>query len=176
MIRSTFLLALAAAPFLALAPQQISPGGPTPIGPGPFTQPCADTLDQEPLLMFDVSGFTLTGVLHQHLCVYDNGVVSISSVSGGTPLFPLTNKADIAFVTPTQARTLHKQVVQAGAFQACDEPIPVADLPLTTVTVFRAGRTDDRAHTWSYFLPQTPQTQNVENAILAFKNATFPNF
>jgi len=179
MLRTPVLLALVAAPFVVPAPQQITPIGPNPIGPGPIgpaTQPCQNTLDQEPLVMFDVTGYSLTGIIHEHLCVYDNGVVTISRVSGGTPLFPLTNAADVAFVTPTQARNLHKSLIQGGVLRACDEPLAVADLPMTTVTLFRSGRTDDRVHTFSYWLPTTVESQNAANLITAFRNGTFPNF
>ena len=175
MLRTSLLLALVAAPFVVPGPQQITPIGPGPIGPTP-AGPCQDLLDQEPLVMFDVTGYTLAGLLHEHLCVYDNGVVTISRVSGGTPIFPLTDAADIAFVTPTQARNFHKQLVQGGALRACDEPLAVADLPMTTITVFHRGLTNDRAHTFSYWLPQSIESQNASNIIAAFKSQTFPNF
>lgn len=180
MLRTSLVVALVAAPLLTPASQQISPGGPTPIGPPiigpPPTIGCANTLDQEPLVMFDVTGFTLAGLLHEHLCVYDNGVVTISRVSGGTPLFPLTNAADIAFISPNDARNLHKTLTQAGAFRACDEQLSVADLPMSTVSIFRAGATDDRVHTFSYWIPQSPESQATSLAISAFRDQTFPNF
>ncbi|QDU84796.1 hypothetical protein Pla163_19100 [Planctomycetes bacterium Pla163] len=178
MLRTTFFLTIAALPFVAASQSQQPqlPAPPTPIGPPLSATLCPNTLDQEPLLMYDVSGYSLTGVIHQHLAVYDNGVVSISSVSGGTPLFPSANKADITYIQPTAARALLKSLVQAGARQICDEDIPVADLPLTTITVFARGNTDDRAHTFSYWLPLSNESQTVSGLIQAFIATTFPNF
>lgn len=172
MLRTTFFLTVAALPFLAASqPQQ-----PTLIGPPAAIAPCANTLEQEPLLMYDVSGFGLAGVIHRHLAVYDNGVVSISSVSGGTPLFPSANKADITYVPAATARALLKSVVQAGARGICDEDIAVADLPLTTITIFGRGNTDDRSHTFSYWLPLSTESQTVSGLIQAFITTTFPGF
>jgi hypothetical protein len=172
MLRTTFFLTIVALPFVAASQQQ----QPILIGPPAAAAPCPNTLEQEPLLIYDVSGYGLAGVIHQHLAVYDNGVVSISSVSGGTPIFPSANKADLTYVPPATARDLAKSLVQAGARQICDEDIPVADLPLTTVTLFARGVTDDRAHTFSYWLPLSNESQTVSNLIQAFITTTFPNF
>ena len=69
MLRTLALVGLVAAPFLAIAPQQQS-GAAVIIGPG--VQPC-NALQQEPVVMYDISGYTLSGVYHLHLMVYDNG-------------------------------------------------------------------------------------------------------
>ncbi|MEZ5977000.1 MAG: hypothetical protein R3F34_02115 [Planctomycetota bacterium] len=171
MLRTLALVGLVAAPFLAIAPQQQS-GAAVIIGPG--VQPC-NALQQEPVVMYDISGYTLTGVYHLHLMVYDNGATSISRVSGGTPIFPMSNAADFTYVTKQRVKQLAKDLAQAGAFQLCDEDALVADLPMTTVTVFR-GTMDAKAHTFNYWLPQTAGSAKVQQLIDDFRTETFPNF
>ncbi len=174
MLRSIAIAALAALPLSALSVPQ---GQGTVVGPTPSPGvPCTtNPLVQEPVLVFDISGFTLTGVLHQHLAVYNNGVASISRVSGGTSLFPLSKDADLAFISSQMVEKLQKDLAAAGAPLACDEQLFVSDIPMTTVTVFRGG-TDARAHTFSYWLPTTPQSQATAQVISKFIADVFPNF
>jgi hypothetical protein len=150
------------------------------------TQPafalCSNTLPQEPVLMYDVSGFGLGGQIHLHLGVYSNGLVSISSAPGG-PTFEQSAgfggffepKAQLVYVDPAVVSELAENLAAVGAFKACDEDAFVSDLPLTTVTVFR-GETNSRAHTFSYWTPLTPQTQAVGTLISDFIATNVPNF
>jgi hypothetical protein len=136
---------------------------------------CVNLFPQEPLIVFDISGFTLTGMLHQHFAVYSSGLVSISEAGGGGGSFPFGSKADMTFVAPEEAKKLWSKVVQAGAMSICDIPSFVNDAPLTTVTVHR-GDTNSQAHTYSYYDASTPESAAVQDAIQKFMTATFPNF
>lgn len=162
------------------APQaQVIPGG-----SNPAFGLCTNTLPQEPVLMYDVSGFGLGGQIHLHLSLYSNGLASISSAPGGI-IFPeqtsggfggfFDPKAEMVFVDPAAVAELAENLALAGAFKACDEDAIIADIPLTTVTVFR-GETNSRAHTFSYWTPLSPQTQAVGTLISEFIDKYFPNF
>lgn len=143
---------------------------------GPVQQvPCANQWVNEPLVVFDVSGYSLAGLIHRHLTVYNSGLVTIAEAGGGTTLFPFGSKADVTWLQPDETLKLWKSVMQAGAANICDIMEAVSDVPLTTVTVHR-GETDSRAHTYSYLLASTPAASNVEQLILAFIQNTFPNF
>ena len=104
-------------------------------------------IKQEPILNFDVSGSTLTGPLHSRLTVYNSGLISASQCSG----FTGANSAGTGYATPAQVEKLRKELIAAGGMVLPDQNISVADLPLTTVTVFR-GDTDAKAHTFSYWV------------------------
>lgn len=147
---------------------------PSPVPWVPPTPEC-DIFGIHPLLTYDISGFTLTGVLHIHLAVYSSGTVSISSAGGGAGPFPYTTKADVAFLPIDQVQKLWSAVMQAGAMGICDINDNVADLPLTTVTIYR-GTQNQAAHSYSYFIPSTTPAGNVHQLIQDFITNTFPNF
>jgi hypothetical protein len=165
MLRPTLLAALAALPLVYVS----MPAGP----PAALAQaPCFNVLPQEPVLVYDVTGFTFAGMLvHKHLAVYTNGVASISEA--GTSSGP-SSKADVAFVGPDKVRKLVADLTGANAFALCDQNVGAADIPLTTVTVAR-GATDAVAHTFSYWFAGAPYDK-VEAVIDAFIKKTFPNF
>lgn len=146
---------------------------PIPAPPPPGT--CNNIFPQEPLVVFDVSGYSLTGLIHQHLTVYSSGLVSISAAGGGTQLFPFSSKADVAFLQISEVEKLWTKVIQDGAMSICDENAFVADLPLTTITVHR-GATNSTARTFSYYFPMSPESNAVANHISEFINTHFPNF
>jgi hypothetical protein len=172
MLRTGFLIAISSVPFLALAftaPSQPILSGAPAVAPAP----CPNDFDQEPLLIYDVSGYGLAGLIHQHVCVYDNGLVTYAEAGGGTPLFPFGSSADIAFVDLPTVQSFYKELIQLGAFTICDEQSFVADAPLITVTVFR-GQTDSRAHTYSYYYPVSATNDVVHNHITTFIGNVFP--
>jgi len=128
--------------FLALQTDGASVGGVqqlTPISAG--------GIKLEPVLNFDVSGSTLTGPLHHRLTVYNNGLISASQCSG----FSGANSAGTAFTTPALVEKLRRELINADGLSLPDQNISVADIPLTTVTVFK-GNTNARAHTFSYWI------------------------
>lgn len=172
MLRTLSLAFLAAASFAAPLFHATRQAGAAPPAPA---APCVNLFQNEPLVVFDISGFTLTGLLHKHFSLYSSGVATLAEAGGGTPLFPFGSKADVAFVTPEEARKLWSAVVAAGAFSNCDILEWVSDVPLTTVTVYR-GETDSRARTYSYYLPSKPSAAAVQALIEEFIQKAFPNF
>lgn len=108
----------------------------------------AQHIRQEPVLVYDVTGGTLSGPVHAHLTVYNSGLVTYSEAAGlGTPVV----NARTAYVAPDLVHALAKSLSAAGAFALPDQPLAVADIPLKTLTVFR-GDTDAFAHTYSYWM------------------------
>jgi len=107
----------------------------------------AQGIRQEPVLNFDVSGSTLSGPFHSRLTVYNNGLITASQCSG----FTGANSAGTGFATPAQVEKLRKELIDAGGLLLPDQNLSVADIPLTTVTVFK-GNTNAKAHTFSYWV------------------------
>jgi hypothetical protein len=185
-MRSLFLAPLAALPLVSLSipslaipslaiPSPAIPSRAILAAPARGTAPCANNLMQEPVLVYDLTGYTLIGFLHRHLAVYNNGVASISAVSTNTLTeAPDWNKAAVAFVSPDEADKLLRELSNDGAFGLCDQSIIVLDMPMTTVTVSR-GATDAQSHTFSYWFGDGSYGK-VQQTIDAFIQKTFPNF
>ena len=99
----------------------------------------------EPVLNFDVTGSTLLGPIHLRLTVYNNGLITASQCGLNG-----SNSAGTTVTSPAQVAQLRKDLIEAGGMTLPDQSLIVADLPLTTVTVFR-GSTNSRSHTFSYW-------------------------
>lgn len=118
--------------------------------------PCAgNAIKMEPVVNVDVTGSTLVGPTHFRFTAYNNGLVTVSRASligianESSGSFPFAD-ADTIIVSPGAIDQLSKDLRAAGAFSLCDQNISTADIPLTTVTVFR-GATNAMAHTYSYW-------------------------
>jgi len=109
---------------------------------------CGNSVKQEPVLNFDVTGATFAGAFHSRVTVYNNGLGTRSKLQ---PVFG-TEEVETVFLSPATVAQLQSDLIAAGAFKLCDLLQSTADIPLTTVTVFQ-GTTDARAHTYSYFFP-----------------------
>jgi hypothetical protein len=171
----TIPLSLTAAKLFLASPGIVASPAAAPAAqslPGPG---CPNFFVNEPLVVYDITGYTLTGLLHLHLTVYSSGTAQISEAGGGAGPFPFVSMADVAYVTPEAAEKLWKTVVTADAMSICDYALQVSDVPLTTITVHR-GDTNSAAHTYSYWVAGTPQMQAVDNAIQNFIHQYFPNF
>ncbi|MHC4942348.1 MAG: hypothetical protein ACYTG7_04950 [Planctomycetota bacterium] len=133
----------------------------------------ANAWDREPLLMVDVTGYSLTGLIHRHLAVYSDGTASISSVTG----IPGNQLADADVITvPDQAvQELRMDLRAAGAHQLRDNPLNVQDVPLTTVTFFFRSGPVARSNTFSYFLVFKGY-ERVGKTINDFIDTWFPGF
>ncbi len=128
-------------------------------------------LDQEPLLVHDVTGFGFAGnLIHRHLAVYDNGVVSISSVTD----FPSQSKGAVKFLAPNVVRQLFRELSTNGAFALPDQVLGAADIPLSTLTVFQ-GETNANAHTFSYWAGLGAYAP-IDAAVNQFVATHFPGF
>jgi len=108
---------------------------------------CGNPIPVEPVVNFDVTGGTLAGPFHRRLTVYSNGAANVSTAT----TFPPSSDARTTNVSQSVVDDLRKALEDAGAFALCDQDISVADLPLSTVTVFEGG-TDGTSHTYSYWL------------------------
>jgi hypothetical protein len=119
--------------------------------------------NHEPLVAFDVTGATLAGPLDESLIVYSDGTVKHFSQSQGI--------SKVTFVPPVQARALAADLLAAGAFTLCDQPLAGSDIPLQTLTVFR-GAQNAAAHTFNWWSDDAPY--DVPHQILASFIAQLP--
>lgn len=126
-------------------------------------------IENEPVLVFDVTGSTLLGPVHRHLAVYDSGRVSYAT-SGPRAAQPFVATATIE---PKRVQALMGALSGAGAWQGIDQELGVTDVPLTTVTVL-SGATDASAHTFSYWTASTRTHKSVQDLIAAFVTEVFP--
>lgn len=133
--------------------------------------PVAGDVTQEPVLIHDVSGYSLIGPIHFRFTVYNSGLCSIAEQ--GT--LNEDGSAAFTYVTPSEVRELTTALYKAGAFDIDDNAGPVFDVPLTTVTFFARPGTSSRANTFSYYLPNEKQ-QAVLAVTNGFIDEVFPNF
>jgi hypothetical protein len=158
MIRIAFVAALAAVPFLFSAAPVVAP------------PPCPNTIEHEPLVLYDISGSTLAGSFDMALTVYNDGTARLSSIGQlGKP-----SKVELAFPGPAANTQLLLDLSALGAGTLCDNFVAVADAPTATLTVFR-NATDPRNHTFSWKLSLGAYAQ-VEQRLTAYIQATFPGF
>ena len=132
------------------------------------SSPAADGIP--PLIVYDVTGFTLAGPVDLNLDVYGSGLVKLSSASAA----PGQGKSEIAHLTPQQTLALARALFFAGSFQTCDQPAAGSDVPLHTLTVFR-GATDAKAHTFSWWVPEK-EYATFEQLLDGFIATHFPGF
>jgi hypothetical protein len=124
-------------------------------------------IKREPVLMFDVTGSTLTGPIHFNYIVYNDGLVTGGTCGG----FAGDNSAGTANATQADVAQLASDLIAAGGLKLPDQNLTVADVPLTTVTVFK-GAEDARAHTFSYWLGVGSYAQI--NTVIADFRAKYP--
>ena len=107
-------------------------------------------INREPILNFDVTGSTLLGPLHYRATVYSDGLVTGSDCGG----FGGGNSGGTAAASTTSVKKLQEALIAAGGLTLGDQQLTVADVPLTTVTVFGPSRKDGttKANTFSYWL------------------------
>lgn len=134
---------------------------------------CPNIFVVEPLVIFDVSGFSLGGAIHRHLTVYNNGLASISNAGGFPP--HISGTATFTFLPVGKAIGLARDLFDAGAWDVCDELVPISDTPITTVTVLRGG-TNAPSHTYSYYTPESPEATEAAQILADFVDEHFPDF
>lgn len=105
---------------------------------------------REPVLIFDQTGGTLVGPVHQNLIVYSDGLMAYSLannvvIPGGGEFID----ARIAFHPDVDQ--LIKDLGAAGAGTLQDGGFFVVDAPVNTVSFFRSPGTNARGNTFSYF-------------------------
>jgi hypothetical protein len=132
--------------------------------------PCLNVFPHEPVLFYEVSGFTLCCLVDQQLAVYGDGSVRISRATYDGA----NSKSQLAYVGTGSVQALVADLGALGAGSACDDPAQVSDVPLSTLTMMR-GETDGRAHTFSW-LHADGTGGAVAARLDAFVAATFPGF
>lgn len=137
----------------------------------------ANVWKAEPILIFDATGQTLSGVSHLSLKVYNNGLATIAKKF---PLFPfdpsyVEANAHTLGVTEAEADQLRLDLIAAGAATLGDNPDLVLDIPLKTVTFFQSPGPRACSNTFSYWLA-TGAWAPVQQVIDDFIDFHFPNF
>lgn len=156
MFRTVAFSSLAALPLLSFQPA--------------LAPTCPNTLPHEPIVLFDVTGYTLGGPMDIGLTVYNDGLARICR----TQSFNGSVDARLNYVTPAEARQLALDLGALGAGVLCDSDVIVTDVPMSTLTILRDA-TDTRAHTFSWVGGFGPHG-DVEQRVWTFINATFPGF
>jgi len=162
------VLSLAAVSLVALTGAQSMSAGK--LAP---TAACANYVDHEPVVVFDVTGHTIATSVHSRFTLYDDGRATLSKftdVGGGIE----TGEARTTVVATQAVDDLLQDLAAAGAFTLCDQKQIAVDVPLSTLTVLR-GQTDARAHSFSYWTA-TGAHAAAGTAIAQFIAATFPGF
>lgn len=131
---------------------------------------CPNTLPHEPIVLFDVTGFTLAGPMDIQLTVYNDGTARLCQTQSMTGAID----ARLNYVTPAEALQLALDLGQLGAGVLCDSDVMVSDVPMSTLTILRDA-TDTRAHTFSWVGGFGPHGA-VEQRLWNFIHATFPGF
>ena len=164
----------------------------TPLAVGPLAvpaapalqaaQPCDDLWVRNPLVSYDVSGWTFAYQVHRHVAVYDDGLVTFADMN--IPVGDL--QAGSIQLEPAVAADFHRRLVDAGAFEVCDDQAAGGDIPLSTLTVFRplglaaaVGVGDSRkllrlAHTANWYDPSGPLAP-IQDLIDDFIATNLPN-
>ncbi len=143
------------------------------------------TPPQNPVLIYDVSGSTLAGLIHFRLSVYDTGHASISA-AGYDQLWwheselldgdcPTDGKAAFTWVGQNAAKQLQRDLKVAGAFRAANGMLAV-DVPMTTVTVFDKASPDAKSHSFTFQFASSPEIEQTMAVVNAFIDEYFPGF
>ena len=160
------LVALAAVPFAVAPIVSAWSAAPVPQSSG--------VIQNEPVVVYNVTGGTLTGLIHRQLTVYNSGFVTIAKLD--EPVFPQPaeiQEVRTAQVGPQAATQLLISLVQAGAVQLEDQSFPVSDVPLKTLTILE-GKTFALSRTFSWYVGGDYAV--VDQALNKFIGDTFPGF
>jgi hypothetical protein len=129
--------------------------------------------NREPVLIFETSGYTLTGAMHRHLAVYTDGTASISVLSGLPGEFE--GDADFTNVPLSAVEQLRQNLITMGADRLQDQKLLVQDVPLRTVTFFKRPGPNAKSHTFNYYLA-FDSWAGVHLVIDDFISQWFPGF
>jgi hypothetical protein len=150
-----FALSLAAS---AQAQSVIAAGG------DPTDPHLCDTERSEPVVLWDLTGWTWLGEVHANLVVHNSGIASVANATGDVRT---------VFLDKDVALGLRDDLAGAGVATLCDQAF-VSDSALTTVTILGDGATT-RAHTVSYWVAER-EYGRVQATIDAFLATHFPGF
>lgn len=139
------------------------------LAPTATPPPCVNIYPHEPVLMYEVSGYSLCCLIDIQMTIYGDGSVRAASADE----FGI-GRAQIAHVSPAELQALLTDLSAFGAGSSCDVQSFFNDVPLSTLTMLR-GTTDGRARTWSW-LGDDGQNGAIEQRLNQFLHATFPGF
>ena len=129
---------------------------------------CVNLLRNEPVLVFDVTGSTLAGPVHENLIVYSSGFVAFSRAES----FSQAMAVRTGHVSPDEVARLLRDLADSGAGVGCDQAIVVTDVPMKSLTTLAAG-TNARAHTINYFGGE-PFYEAIDEIVGDFRAQVFP--
>lgn len=133
------------------------------------TPDCLNRVRMAPVAIMTTAGPALAGPVTATTSIYSDGTVILSqfnAITGGSSV--IRKQVPRAAVT-----NLQEDVLAFGALRQCDQPKRVADIPMTTLTVFTDGPTSI-AHSVSYWLADG-NLRFVEDRIVEFMNAQVLN-
>ncbi|MFN0006700.1 MAG: hypothetical protein ACKVXR_02240 [Planctomycetota bacterium] len=136
----------------------------------PLAVPCPNVLPHEPIVVYDINGYTLAGPLDLQMTVYGNGFARLSTTNANNG----EGKSRITTVSQADADNLLILLAKHGAFELCDDPTVVSDMPMSTLTVMKPD-TSVRTHTYSWWVGHGAYGP-PEQVLLDFIASAFPNF
>lgn len=123
---------------------------------------CPNDIEHEPLVVYEVTGGTLSGPVDAFLAVYDDGLARYSSsVAGSGP------GSSQSVTVGDAARTLQQALIAAGAMEQCDRFETISDMPLSTLTVLRDSPRG-RPNSFSWFVADGDELGEIESLLQSF--------
>ena len=122
------------------------PIGTDPLGSGLVG--LKQTINRQPVLLYELSGITLLGPVTQTVVAYSSGDITMSQMIGHSNP-PSVIRAQMSVVS---LESFLVAMYGAGVAGLQDQEFSVTDAPLRTVTVLSPG-TDAIAHSFSYYIP-----------------------
>ena len=125
---------------------------------------CVKLFQREPVLVYDKTGGTMIGLVHEQLTVYSDGLATYSRLD------PMNGDGEVSVRTLTarQLASLVDTLVAVGADSMCDDPMQITDVPLVTVSVLQGEGADAAAHSFSYFEATSGAPAIVEGILRDF--------
>jgi hypothetical protein len=140
-----------------------------PMSPLAVLLPAANEIPHEPLLVYEITGGTLSGPIDRELILYGDGTARLSSSTSG-----IDGNCQYTAVESADALALFTSLAQDGAFLLEDQTMIISDVPLKTLTVMRP-LTNARVHTYSWWIGEDSYGP-IEQKLEAFVASAFPNF
>jgi hypothetical protein len=134
---------------------------------------CVNARVREPVLIYDATGSTLLGPSHTQLSVYSDGLTTLSRID---PLNPGSGRVAVRMLSTEAVDALASTLAAAGAGALCDDPLSVADMPLSTITVFGLPGMGAASRTFSYWEGLSGPTLLVDSILQGFVQAEFAAF
>lgn len=107
----------------------------------------------EPVVLYDRTGGTLAGPIHENLVVYSSGLVTYAFASevvippGGESVV-----ARVAYIPPERLTALREELAASGAGTLTDARFEVSDVPLNSATYFFTPGPSSRTNSFNYWL------------------------